>query len=42
MDIVGYEIYDDGGAIHWLNNFGELQHHIENSSFLTFIFFVSP
>jgi hypothetical protein len=44
LDIVGYEIYDDGGAIHWLDRstaytFNEVQHHIENSSFLTIYFF---
>jgi hypothetical protein len=44
LDIVGYEIYDDVGAIHWLDRntaytFNDVKHHIENSSFLTVYFF---
>jgi hypothetical protein len=46
LDIVGYEIYDDGGAIHWLDRstaytFNDVKYHIENSSFLTIYFFCS-
>jgi hypothetical protein len=46
LEIVGYEIYDDQGSIHWLDRsaaytFNEVQYHLENSSFLTIYIFCS-
>jgi hypothetical protein len=46
LDIVGYEIYDDQGSIHWLDRsaaytFNEVQYHLENSSFFTIYIFCS-